>query len=162
MTGPARIIFVCWGNICRSPMAEVVARAWAAREGVRGVAFSSAGISDEEHGNPMDPRAVATLREAGYTPGAQRAHRITTAEIGSAGLLIGMEQLHLDRMRRLAPHADHLYLLSDFDPDAVPGSGIPDPWYGPDDAFTETLEAIEAAMPEVMKRARELASEAAP
>lgn len=150
------IVFVCWGNICRSPMAEVVAHAFAARDGLRGVRFSSAGVSAEEAGNPMDERAVAALRAAGYAPGEFRAHRITAEEAEGADMLIGMEQLHLSRLRQLVPHAQHLYLMSDFDRNAVPGSAIEDPWYGDDADFVEALEQIERAMPEVIKRAREL------
>ena len=156
MTDPAKIVFVCWGNICRSPMAEVVAKAYAARQGLHGVTFESAGVSAEEAGNPMDPRAVATLRAAGYSPGPHAAHRITADEVHTAAMLIGMEQLHLSRLRKLMPDAHHLYLLTDFDPDAVPGSPIEDPWYGDDADFVLALKQIEAAMPEVIKRAREL------
>ncbi|MEA4943916.1 MAG: low molecular weight protein-tyrosine-phosphatase [Propionicimonas sp.] len=156
MSDSPLIMFVCWGNICRSPMAERVARSWAVRDGVRGVSFASAGVSDEEHGSPIDQRAAAVLKAAGYDPSGHHAHRITVDEIHRSGLLIGMEEVHLARIRQLVPHAEHLYLLSDFDPNAAPGSGIPDPWYGPDAAFDDTLKAIEAAMPEVMKRAQEL------
>jgi protein-tyrosine phosphatase len=150
------IKFVCWGNICRSPMAEVVAREHAEREGLRGVTFSSAGVSAEEAGNPIDPRAAATLKAAGYHPGPFTAHRITADEAKSAAMLIGMEQLHLTKLRTLVPQAHNLYLLSDFDREAVPGSPIEDPWYGDDSDFETTLEEIEAAIPEVLKRAKEL------
>ena len=152
----ADILFVCWGNICRSPMAEVVAREQAAREGLRGVTFHSAGVSAEEAGNPIDPRAAATLTAAGYHPGPFTAHKITPDEVKSASMLIGMEELHLSRVRTLVPQAHNLYLLTDFDRDAVPGSPIEDPWYGDDSDFQTTLDEIEAAMPEVLKRAKEL------
>ncbi len=152
----ADITFVCWGNICRSPMAEVVAREHAAREGLHGITFRSAGVSAEEAGNPIDPRAAATLKAAGYHPGAFTAHRITAEEVRSADMLIGMEQLHLNKLRALVPEAHNLYLLTDFDSTAVPGSPIEDPWYGDDSDFETTLEEIEAAIPEVLKRAKEL------
>lgn len=152
----ADIKFVCWGNICRSPMAEVVARERAAREGLRGVTFSSAGVSAEEAGNPIDPRAAATLKAAGYNPGPFTAHRITADEAKSAAMLIGMEELHLTKLRALVPQAHNLYLLRDFDRNAVPGSPIEDPWYGDDSDFETALEEIEAAIPEVLKRAKEL------
>ena len=154
----ADITFVCWGNICRSPMAEVVAREQAAREGLRGVTFHSAGVSAEEAGNPIDPRAAATLKAAGYHPGPFTAHRITADEVKSADLLIGMEELHLNKLRSLVPQAHNLYLLTDFDRDALPGTPIEDPWYGDDSDFETTLAEIEAAIPEVLKRARELVS----
>ena len=180
------VTFVCWGNICRSPMASMVGRAWAARDGLTGVRFTDAGVSGEEEGRPIDPRAAAALRAAGYHVYDHRAHLITDDELREASMLIGMEKVHLARLKqRLAgvtgtvrvarpanstssanqaigtvptptPQPDRCYLLSDFDPDAVPGSGIPDPWYGPDSRFGETLASIEAAMPEIMKRAREL------
>jgi protein-tyrosine phosphatase len=152
------ILFVCWGNICRSPMAAVVAGAKAAREGVTKVAFTSAGVSAEESGHPMDSRAVAVLKQAGYQVPPHSAHQVSAAEIIAADLVIGMELLHLDKVRQLVPQADHLYLLSDFNPDALPGSGIEDPWYGDDNDFVVTLQQIEAAAPEVVKRAAELRS----
>jgi protein-tyrosine phosphatase len=155
MSSPT-ILFVCWGNICRSPMAEVIARSKAAGEYLNGIEFTSGGVSAEESGHPMDPRAVAVLTQAGYRPGPHTAHKVTAQEIDDADLVIGMEALHLSRLRQLSPHADHLYLLTDFNPNAVPGSEIEDPWYGDDSDFVTTLHQIEAAMPEVMKRAREL------
>lgn len=156
MTAP-NVIFVCWGNICRSPMAEVVARRWAARSGVDAV-FTSAGVSSEEEGNPMDPRAVAVLRRAGYPLGEHAAHRITAAEVREAALVVAMEDIHLDRMRRLVPDATNLRLLTDFDPTAEPGSGVPDPWYGSAAGFADTLSSIEAAMPELLDQVREFST----
>ena len=153
----ANVIFVCWGNICRSPMAEVVAREWAARSGVDAV-FTSAGVSSEEEGNPMDPRAVAVLRRAGYPLGVHTAHRITADEVRGAALVVAMEEIHLDRIRRLAPDATNLRLLTDFDPDAEPGSGVPDPWYGSAAGFADTLSSIEAAMPELLDHVREFST----
>ena len=82
----------------------------------------------------------------------------TQGEQEQAGMVIGMERLHLSRIRQLVPEAHPLYLLSDFDRNALPGSAIEDPWYGDDDDFKTTLGEIEAAVPEVIKRARELVS----
>ncbi len=154
MSAP-HVVFVCWGNICRSPMAEVVAREWAERDGVA-VVFSSAGVSAEEQGNPMDDRAVAMLRRAGYPTGAHTAQRITAGQVRDADLVVGMEGIHLDRIRRLVPEAANLGLLTDFDPDAEPGAGVPDPWYGSAAGFADTLASIEAAMPGLLDRVREL------
>lgn len=154
-TNPA-ILFICWGNICRSPMAEEVARVKATQEHVTNVSFTSAGVSAEEAGHPMDPRAVAVLRDAGYPVGPHTARKVTAQEILDADLVIGMEELHLTKLRQLVPHADHLYLLTDFNPNALPGSEIEDPWYGDADDFVTTLHQIEAAMPELIRRAHEL------
>ncbi len=156
MSSP-HVIFVCWGNICRSPMAEAVARHWAGRDGVDAV-FSSAGVSSEEAGNPMDARAVAALRRAGYPAVSHTAHRITASEIRDAAVVVAMEDLHLDRMLRLVPDAGNLRLLTDFDPSAVPGTGVPDPWYGPAAGFNDTLASIEAAMPHLLEHVREFSA----
>ena len=153
---PVRVVFVCWGNICRSPMAERVAEQEAADEGLTGVEFTSAATNREELGEPIDRRAAAVLAESGYRTDGHRAHQITRDEIERADLVIAAEQIHLDKMRALAPDADNLSLISDYDPSADPGSGLPDPWYGTQDGFYGTLAAVRAAMPGVLDRVREL------
>ena len=136
-------------------MAERVAERWAGDAGLD-VSLASAGVSDEERGHPMDLRARLVLDAHGYRSGGHRARRITRSEIESADLVIAAEPFHVDRMRRAAPSVDTLALLSDFDPDADPGSGVPDPWYGGPEGFEDTLDAIESAMPGVLSRIREL------
>lgn len=152
-----KVVFVCHGNICRSPMAERVARAWAAREGVE-ASFTSAGVSDEEHGNPIDPRARWSLEGAGYDASGHRAHQITADEIRGADLVIAAERQHVQRMLRLVPDAQNLRLISDFDPFGRPGQGLPDPWYGGQEGFSDTLEVIERAMPALMDWIRQPAA----
>ena len=153
---PVRVVFVCWGNICRSPMAERVAEGVAARTGLTGVRFSSAATSTEEIGAPIDPRAVQTLAGAGYRTDAHAAHQITADEARSADLVIAMEDLHVDRIRAIAGPDVEVGLLSDYDPEAEPGSGVPDPWYGGQAGFSDTLALIEAAIPGVLEAARRL------
>ena len=154
MTRP-HVIFVCWGNICRSPMAAQVARRYADDAGVD-IEISSAGVSAEELGNPIDPRAARTLREHDYPVDDHTAHQIDAAEIRDADLVIAMEDIHLDRMARILgePLGDKGRLLTDFDPAAEPGSGVPDPWYGGQDGFESTLATIEAAMPGIVTACR--------
>jgi protein-tyrosine phosphatase len=153
---PIRVVFVCWGNICRSPMAERVAERMAGEQGLTGVEFTSAATSSEELGAPIDLRAEAVLREHGYRVDSHKAHRITREEIENADLVIAMENIHVTRMMGLAPEASNVSLLTDYDPDAEPGSGVPDPWYGTAEGFYDTLTAIEAAMPGVLDRVRQL------
>lgn len=141
------VVFVCWGNICRSPMAERVAERLAADRGILDLTFASAATSREELGAPMDDRAAAILRRHGYRAGDHTAHQITAAEIADAELVLAMENIHLAKMHAIAPGADNLRLLTDFDPEADPGHGIPDPWYGPASGFERTLASVEAAMP---------------
>ncbi len=150
------VLFVCWSNTCRSPMARFVGETMAKRENLSGVHFTSAGLSAALAGNGMDPRALATLRAGGYEAGPHTAHTVTPEEIRAAALVIGMQPIELRRIRRMVPVARTLYLLTDFDRTAVPGSAIEDPLYGDDSSFKVTLHQIEAAMPGVLRRVREL------
>ncbi len=150
-----KVVFVCWGNICRSPMAERVARAWLDEAGITGVAVSSAATSREEVGSGIDRRAARILQASGYDAAGHCAHQITKAEIAEADLLVAMEDVHVDRMATISGHDNpNVVLLSSFDPTALPGAGVPDPWYGGQDGFTETLEMIERAMPGFLDWAR--------
>nr|WP_197680221.1 low molecular weight protein-tyrosine-phosphatase [Microlunatus soli] len=151
------VVFVCWGNICRSPIAERVAERVAEEGGLTGVRFTSAATSTEELGEPMDPRAADVLRRHGYRSTDHVAHQISRRELDDADLVIAMESLHIDRMRRIGD-VSRVRLLTDFDPDAEPGAGVPDPWYGGAEGFEDTLAAVEAAMPGVLDRVGELAA----
>ena len=127
-------------------MAERVAEQMAHDAGVS-AKFTSAATSTDEIGNPMDHRAARVLTAHGYRAAGHRAHQITADEIRHADLVVAMEQIHINKMRRLVPDADNLALITDFDPAAAPGSGIQDPWPGPDSAFETTLDELKAAMP---------------
>ncbi len=143
-----RVVFVCWGNICRSPMAERVARRWAAERGVDDVEFTSAATSTEELGSPVDPRARAWLERHGYDADGHVAHQVEAAEVEAADLVVAMEDVHVRRMEQITGRPNpNVSLLTDFDPAAPRGAGVPDPWYGDEDGFGDTLASIEAAMP---------------
>lgn len=152
------VVFLCLGNICRSPMAERVARDHLRTAGLDGlVRVTSAGASAEEEGNPMDRRARAVLDRHGYdatTP--HLAHRITDVEATGADLIIAAERRHLDALalRGLDVSPDHATLLTTYVPGARPGSPLPDPWYGPAAGFDETLAIVEAAMPALVAQLR--------
>lgn len=158
-TDPIRVIFVCWGNICRSPMAERVAEKLSSDRGITGLELSSAATSREELGAPMDERATRVLRRHGYRTGGHRAHQVTREEIENADLVLAMEDIHLRKMLAIDPGATNLRLLTDFDPDAEPGSGIDDPWYGPAAGFERTLASIEAAVPGLLDHLADLVAE---
>jgi low molecular weight protein-tyrosine phosphatase len=153
---PVRVVFVCWGNICRSPIAERVAERAAASAGVDNVIFSSAAAENSNRGEPMDRRAMAALKARGYRYDGHGAHQITDTEIANADLVIAMEDIHVEMMRAIAPEATNLSLLTDYDPHAEPGSGVPDPWFGSAAGFFLTVDAIEAAMPGVLDCVREI------
>ena len=137
-------------------MAERVAERAAADAGITDVEFSSAGTISEEYDDPMDRRAVTVLEKHGYRHADHRARRVTAAQLKSADLVVAMEDSHVRSVLKLATDPSKVSLLTDFDPAAEPGSGVPDPWFGSDAGFTDTLTVIEAAMPGLLDRVREL------
>ena len=165
MTRPARILMVCTGNICRSTMAHAILEQAAARAGVD-VVVDSAGVSDEEAGNPIDRRAARVLRDAGYAVPDHRARQIRPGELGEWDLILAMTSRHLNVLERLFDRAgvEHegapasaldlaegprVCLYRDLDPE---GSGdVPDPWYGGHQDFLDTLEVIERVTPQILR-----------
>lgn len=140
------VMFLCHGNICRSPMAEVVARTIAQRQGVD-VRFSSTGTSDEEAGHGIDPRAAEVLRDHGYDPGRHTARQITRELVADVDLVVAAEQHHLVRLARSGITVPRTALMTDYDPESPEGAPLPDPWYGGRAEFEETLAVLERGMP---------------
>jgi protein-tyrosine phosphatase len=142
-----RIVFVCLGNICRSPMAEVVMRRLLADTGLDGrVEVSSAGTGDWHVGERADPRTVAALRRGGYDGGSHRARQFDPDWFDDHDLVLAMDSSNLADLRRLAPPdaADRVRLLLSFDPESE-GTDVPDPYYGGDRGFDDVLAAVERA-----------------
>jgi protein-tyrosine phosphatase len=160
-----RLMTVCTGNICRSPIAEVVLRDRFEAAGLgEKVVVDSGGISDEEVGNPVDPRAVRVLRDAGYAVPRRTAHQVTDADIAGRDLLLAMTAQHARRLRTQAPDAAsaaRVRMYRSFDPAApslevVDESAldVEDPWYGGPDDFLATLEQVEAAADAIVDHVR--------
>ena len=137
-----RILFVCLGNICRSPMAEFIFKDLAAKAG-RGAEFeaASAGTSSEEYGNPVYPPARRKLAEHGIACAGKTARQLTRAYYDRYDLLIGMESRHLAAMRRICggDPAGKMHRLLDY---TARPADIADPWYTGDfDAAWNDIES---------------------
>ena len=161
-TAGASVVLVCTGNICRSVMAERVLRSRLAAEGIEAI-VDSAGISDEESGNPIDPRAVRVLTEAGYDTTDHAARQITAEWLGERDLALAMTQRHRAALERLvadlpAERRPEIRMFRSFDPAAAGLTGteldVADPWYGDQAGFTTTLEQVEAAVPAIVEEIR--------
>jgi len=136
-----RIAVVCLGNICRSPMADVVLEQ-RLRDAGLDVEVVSAGTAGYHVGAPMDRRAAATLRAAGYDPSRHRAKRFSGDWFQECDLVLAMDDdNHADLLRLAGPHGDRLRMFRSFDP-AGPGD-VPDPYYGGDESFVEVLAMVE-------------------
>ena len=145
----ASLVFVCWGNICRSPMAERVARRMADERGID-LEVSSFGLAGEEAQNPIDRRAADVLAAAGYETAGHSARKITAADIAAADLVVAAEPYQVERLHELLPGALNIRLLNDFNPEMSRGTALQDPWYGDAEGFRATLADVEAAMPGIL------------
>lgn len=159
-----RIAVVCTGNICRSPMAELALARELDRAGLSGsVAVDSGGTSDEEHGNPVDPRAARVLEREGLDPLGHSARQVTPQWFEDHDILLAMTPDHARALRAMAPESaqDRVRLYRSFDPEAadLPESeqGVADPWYGGAEGFETTWEMVAGALPGIVEHAREQA-----
>ncbi|MEL5991230.1 low molecular weight protein-tyrosine-phosphatase [Microbacterium phosphatis] len=145
---PFRVVFVCTGNICRSPMAEVVFRDLAERAGLGGaVVSSSSGTGDWHVGERADVRTIEALARRGYDGSAHRAKQFTPTAFDANDLVIALDRTHERILRHWAQHDDHrdrIALLTSFDPTAT-GPDVADPYYGDARAFDDALGMIESA-----------------
>ncbi|MFC4536120.1 low molecular weight protein-tyrosine-phosphatase [Sphaerisporangium dianthi] len=151
-----RVCLVCMGNICRSPMAEVVLRQALEDHGLAGsVTVDSAGTGGWHAGMPMDERALSALTSHGYDGSRHRARRFEPGWFAERDLVLAMDADNLGALRRLAPAGADVRLFRSFDPAAPEGAEVPDPYYGGADGFLEVLAMVEAASEGVVKHLRE-------
>jgi protein-tyrosine phosphatase len=140
------VLFVCTGNICRSPTAHALLLHKARLAGLP-CEVDSAAISAEEGGKPPDPRAVAEATRRGIAMPAHRARQVTVRDLARFDWVIGMTHAHVVALRRLAGMAslDKVHLLRRFAA-TDQARDIPDPWYGDAAAFAEAFDLIDDAV----------------
>ena len=139
-----RVEIVCSGNICRSPIGEVVLRAKLAEAGIDDVVVTSSGTGGWHVGDPMDPRAAAALRRRGYDGSAHRAQQFRTGWFAERDLVLAMDSGHLSDLTR---RGGAVQLFAEVD--------VPDPYYGEDEGFDDVLDQIEKAADDWVDRLRE-------
>ncbi len=157
-----RLLFVCMGNICRSPSAEgVFRRVLAERAPDLSVEIDSAGTHDYHVGNPPDRRAIEAARRRGIDLSTLRARQVSTRDFEWFDLILAMDDENVDELKRRAPREYHsrIRLLMEFAPNASLRH-VPDPYYGRAQGFEQVLdlleEAAEGLLEEVLRRQRRI------
>jgi len=161
-----RICFVCLGNICRSPMAEVVTRSLLDDAGLADrITVSSAGTGNWHVGRSADPGSVRALAARGYDGSRHRAEQLTIEKLADYDLLVGLDTENVIDIEALfdkggfaeRPEVRLLrdYALRDDAPEGALGLGVPDPYGVGDDAFDHALDLIEAACAGLVERLKE-------
>ena len=146
-----RVCVICSGNICRSPMGEVILRSMLDSAGLgEDVVVDSAGTGGWHEGDPADPRTVQALKDHGYDGTGHRAREFRPQWFSERDLIVAADQGHVRELRRWAPSAPgsaKVRLLREFDPSAV-ASGtleVDDPYFGSSDDFDRCLTVVERA-----------------
>ena len=151
---PESVLFVCLGNICRSPTAEGVFRERVARAGMAGrIVVASAGMGDWHVGEPPDRRAIAHAARRGYDLRKQRARQFCADDFERYQWILAMDRANLREIVSMQPdaHRGHIGLFLDLAPE-LGVREVPDPYYGTPDGFERALDLIEAASESLLEK----------
>ncbi len=153
---PFRVLFVCMGNICRSPAAEIVFRQQVSEAGLNdSIHIDSAGTIGYHSGKGPDPRMADTLRRRGYLI-AGRARQVTAADLADFDLILAADPENLADLRRLdreGLHRGKIRLLVDYCVDKE-ADHVPDPYYGGQQGFEEVADLVEDACSGLLEEIR--------
>jgi len=147
MTQSIKVLFVCMGNICRSPMAEGVFKHHVKQARLDAyIASDSAGTHDYHVGDPPDPRALRASERRGYDLSALRGRQVSRGDFDEFDYLLAMDEANLRLLQRLCPsqHAHKLKLLMEFSTSETLHE-VPDPYYGGEQSFERVLDMVEHA-----------------
>ncbi|MBK8295517.1 MAG: low molecular weight phosphotyrosine protein phosphatase [Solirubrobacterales bacterium] len=150
---PVRILFVCLGNICRSPTAEAMMKDLVEREGLGGqVEVDSAGTGAWHVGNPPDPRAIETAARRGIEMNGA-ARQVTASDFDDFDLIVAMDSSnHFDLLALSGRDNPKVRLLREIGGDEL--TDVPDPYYGGDDGFEDVLDIVERGCRALLEEVR--------
>ena len=150
-----KILFVCTGNICRSPTAEGVFRHMVTDAGLgNAITADSAGTHGYHVGDPPDPRSSAAAAARGFDLSTLRARKVTTTDFHEFDLILAMDRGHFAHLAAMQPKTARaeVKLFLDFHP--ARGKDVPDPYYGGPEGFNDVLDMIEQASATLLAHAK--------
>lgn len=153
MTNPS-VLFVCLGNICRSPTAEAVFRKRASEAGLDFL-VESAGTGAWHVGERPDPRAISAGETRGYSFEGQTARQVSSEDFARFEYILAMDSQNLENLRAMSPdnYSGTLALFLNY-ADNADDKNVPDPYYGGPDGFEHVIDLIEAASDGLIKTLR--------
>ncbi|MAQ02340.1 MAG: low molecular weight phosphotyrosine protein phosphatase [Gammaproteobacteria bacterium] len=153
MTSPKAVLFVCLGNICRSPTAEAVFRHKADEAGLK-LTIDSAGTHGYHIGSAPDKRSQAAGQERGYSFKGLKCRRVSDTDFETFDLILAMDQSNLENLREMSDPEHHhkIRLMLDFA--GYENEEVPDPYYGGKKGFELVLGLIEEASDGLIKALR--------
>lgn len=152
-----KVLFVCMGNICRSPTAEAVFRHYVGEAGLDSqIQIDSAGTHDYHIGEPPDPRTQQTALQRGYDMSTLRGRQVEASDFKRFDYVLAMDNANLAILRRLRPNdtCSHLGLFLEF-AGRHEQREVPDPYYGGEEGFERVLDMVEDAAQGLLEHLRQ-------
>jgi len=157
-----KVLFVCTGNICRSPTGEYVLRELARQAGID-MTVASVGISAWHEGEGADIRSSKAARARGYDLSRHRSRALQLRDFQDYDLLLAMDASHQKHLLQMANgNPEHIHKIRLFLPEYAPACGlrdVPDPYYGGPNGFDEVLDLIEAGCRKLLQEVRDCDAE---
>lgn len=158
-----RVLFVCMGNICRSPSAEAVFQHYVDEQGLNArFEIHSAGTIGYHSGAPADPRMRRIAAKRGYSLDS-RARQVTLDDLMSFDFVVAMDRDNYQDLKSLGPSKNKISMLGSFLRDVGDDTSdvisVPDPYYGGDAGFEQVLDMLEQACPAMLQHCLDLAQQ---
>jgi len=145
MAKPIRVLFVCLGNICRSPLAEIIVHGQAEKKGLsKQFLFASAGTGNWHIGGPADVRSAQTAARHGLDLSQHRAQQVTASMADDWDWFVAMDADNRMNLLAMGVSEERLLMMRQFESESSLTLDVPDPYYGGEDGFEDAYHMLSA------------------